>query len=60
LNNSYEIKEGDIFDSFRLIKRCKITVIVEDENGDEKILRKKNIHNFGIKRRYNELKFIKN
>ena len=40
LNNSYELKEGDVYKSFKLIKRFIMTVIVE-ENGIEKILRKK-------------------
>jgi len=49
LNNSYELKEGDIYESFRLIKRCKMTVIVE-ENGIEKILRKKEYPIFWAKK----------
>jgi hypothetical protein len=51
LTNSYEIRIGDIFDVYKLIKRNKTSVVCELENGDLVNLRKKEFPIFWKKRR---------
>jgi group I intron endonuclease len=40
LGNSYQIKEGDIYQDFKLVKRNKVTVIVENLSGEIMTLKK--------------------
>ena len=40
LGNSYQIKEGDIYQDFKLVKRNKVTVIVENLSGEIITLKK--------------------
>jgi hypothetical protein len=40
LGNSYLIKEGDIYEDFKLVKRNKVTVIVENLSGEIITLKK--------------------
>ena len=40
LGNSYQIKEGDIYENFKLVKRNKVTVIVENLSGETITLKK--------------------
>ena len=50
LSNSYLIKEGDIFGEWKLIKRNKVTVVVETELGELITLKKKEYPQFWDKK----------
>lgn len=51
LSNSYLIKEGDTFGEWKLIKRNKVTVVVEDLNNEFITLKKKEYPIFWIKKK---------
>jgi group I intron endonuclease len=50
LSNSYLIKEGDTFSEWKLIKRNKVTVVVETELGELITLKKKEYPQFWDKK----------
>jgi group I intron endonuclease len=54
LNNSFEIKEGDIYLDYILLKRNKQTVIVENLIGEKLTLRKKDYPYFWNKKKLND------
>ena len=51
LNNSFQIKEGDIYSDYKLLKRNKQTVIVENLIGEKISLRKKDYPIFWEKKK---------
>jgi hypothetical protein len=51
LSNSYLIKEGDTFGEWKLIKRNKVTVVVEDLNSEFITLKKKEYPIFWSKKK---------